>query len=97
MTAAALHTQREHADWLVTTKHAAYLLIVKHNQPALHHRSAPAAPLALRGRGTSWPSRGTCICHAGRALRLLLIEPGQQPLPCLAAQVPESRRISRAD
>jgi predicted transposase YbfD/YdcC len=34
----ALHTQREHADWLVTQKHAGYLLIVKHNQPALHQQ-----------------------------------------------------------
>jgi hypothetical protein len=32
VTADALHTQREHADWLVTVKHAAYLLIVKANQ-----------------------------------------------------------------
>jgi predicted transposase YbfD/YdcC len=38
VTADALHTQREHADWLVTAKHAAYLLIVKANQPALHHQ-----------------------------------------------------------
>ena len=38
VTADALHTQREHADWLVTVKHAAYLLIVKGNQPALHHQ-----------------------------------------------------------
>jgi predicted transposase YbfD/YdcC len=38
VTADALHTQREHADWLVTQQHAAYLLIVKGNQPALHHQ-----------------------------------------------------------
>jgi predicted transposase YbfD/YdcC len=38
VTADALHTQREHADWLVTQEHAAYLLIVKANQPALHHQ-----------------------------------------------------------
>ena len=38
VTADALHTQREHADWLVTHKHAAYVLIVKANQPALHHQ-----------------------------------------------------------
>jgi len=38
VTADALHTQREHADWLVTGKHAAYLLIVKANQPALHQQ-----------------------------------------------------------
>jgi predicted transposase YbfD/YdcC len=38
VTADALHTQREHADWLVTAKHAAYVLIVKANQSALHHQ-----------------------------------------------------------
>jgi predicted transposase YbfD/YdcC len=38
ITADALHTQREHADWLVAYKHAAYLLIVKRNQPALHQQ-----------------------------------------------------------
>ena len=38
VTADALHTQREHADWLVTVKHAAYVLIVKANQPTLHHQ-----------------------------------------------------------
>jgi predicted transposase YbfD/YdcC len=38
VTADALHTQREHADWLVTRKHAAYLLIVKANQPTLHRQ-----------------------------------------------------------
>src|SRR6266536_1736927 len=40
LTADAMHTQREHADWLVSVKHAAYLLIVKANQPALHHQLA---------------------------------------------------------
>ena len=38
VTADALHTQREHADWLVTQKHAAYVLIVKANQPTLHQQ-----------------------------------------------------------
>jgi Transposase DDE domain len=38
VTADALHTQRKHADWLVTAKHAAYLLMVKANQPTLHHQ-----------------------------------------------------------
>lgn len=36
ITADALHTQREHADRLVTHKHADYLLLVKANQPNLH-------------------------------------------------------------
>jgi hypothetical protein len=35
-----MHTQREHADWLVTHKHATYRLIVKANQPGLHHQLA---------------------------------------------------------
>ena len=39
LTADAMHTQRTHADWLVSHKHAAYLLIVKANQPTLHHSS----------------------------------------------------------
>ena len=40
VTADALHTQREHADWLVTVKHAGYLLIVKANQPSLRYQLA---------------------------------------------------------
>jgi predicted transposase YbfD/YdcC len=40
VTADALHTQRDHADWLVTVKHAAYVLIVKANQPRLHRQLA---------------------------------------------------------
>jgi predicted transposase YbfD/YdcC len=38
ITADALHTQGEHADWLVTHKHADYLLLVKANQPTLHRQ-----------------------------------------------------------
>ena len=47
VTADALHTQREHAEWLVTHKHAADLLVVKHNQPALH-RQLTALPWRYR-------------------------------------------------
>ncbi|WP_328624550.1 ISAs1 family transposase [Streptomyces sp. NBC_00353] len=36
VTADALHTQREHAKWLVEVKQAHYLLVVKGNQPNLH-------------------------------------------------------------
>jgi predicted transposase YbfD/YdcC len=38
VTADAMHTQREHSDWLVTHKLAAYLLVVKGNQPALYQQ-----------------------------------------------------------
>jgi len=36
VTADALHTQREHAEFLVTAKKAHYILIVKKNQPRLY-------------------------------------------------------------
>ncbi|MET9324991.1 ISAs1 family transposase [Streptomyces sp. NPDC003038] len=36
VTADALHTQREHAKWLVQAKNAHYLMVVKGNQPKLH-------------------------------------------------------------
>jgi predicted transposase YbfD/YdcC len=43
VTADALHTQREHADWLVTHKQAHYLFVVKANQPTLLDRCAALA------------------------------------------------------
>jgi predicted transposase YbfD/YdcC len=38
VTADALHTQREHARWLVDDKESAYLFTVKKNQPRLYHQ-----------------------------------------------------------
>ncbi|WP_260428342.1 ISAs1 family transposase [Micromonospora globispora] len=35
----ALHTQREHARWLVDSKASAYLCTVKNNQPGLYRQS----------------------------------------------------------
>lgn len=43
VTADALHTHREHADWLVEVKQADYLLTVKANQPTLLDRCAALA------------------------------------------------------
>lgn len=40
VTADALHTHREHADWLVAVKHADYVFTVKANQPTLLDRCA---------------------------------------------------------
>ncbi|MFE1045457.1 ISAs1 family transposase [Streptomyces olivaceus] len=57
VTADALHTQREHAKWLVEVKKAHYLLVVKGNQPNLHAavRALPwqevTAHRCDRGRG----------------------------------------------
>ena len=85
ITADAMHTQREHADWLVTEKHAAYLLVVKANQPGLYHQLASlpwrAIPLADhtrdRGHGRADVRRlqvttiaGLDFPHATQALRI---------------------------
>ena len=85
VTADALHTQREHADWLITHKHAAYLLIVKANQPALRQRLAtlpwrqiPVADTTCdRGHGRAEIRRlqvttiaGLDFPHAVQALRI---------------------------
>jgi predicted transposase YbfD/YdcC len=85
LTADALHTQREHADWLVTHKHAAYLLVVKANQPALQQqlkmlpwRNIPVADTTHhRGHGRAETRRlqvttvaGLDFPHATQALRI---------------------------
>ena len=85
VTADALHTQREHAEWLVTHKHAAYLLIVKANQPALQRqlkvlpwREVPVADHTRdRGHGRVETRRlqvttiaGLDFPHATQALRI---------------------------
>jgi predicted transposase YbfD/YdcC len=85
VTADALHTQREHADWLVTHKHAAYLLLVKANQPTLHQqlkalpwRDIPVADRTHnRGHGRAETRRlqvttvaGLDFPHATQALRI---------------------------
>ena len=36
VTADSLHTQREHAKFLVSDKHAHYILVVKKNQASLY-------------------------------------------------------------
>jgi predicted transposase YbfD/YdcC len=85
VTADALHTQREHADWLVTVKQAAYLLMVKANQPTLHQqlrrlpwRDIPIADHTRdRGHGRVETRRlqvttiaGLDFPHATQALRI---------------------------
>jgi predicted transposase YbfD/YdcC len=85
VTADALHTQHDHAEWLVTRKHAAYLLIVKANQPTLHQqlrrlpwRDIPVADHTRdRGHGRVETRRlqvttvaGLDFPHATQALRV---------------------------
>ena len=85
VTADALHTQREHAEWLVTVEEAAYVLVMKANQPTLHGqlkalpwREVPVADHTARPRP---PPRGdppaasnhrgwSGLPHATQALRI---------------------------
>src|SRR5206468_649989 len=51
VTADAMHTQREHVDYLVTVKRAAYVCIVKRNQPHLYKQlKAPTVAAGTRRR-----------------------------------------------
>ena len=86
ITADALHTQREHAEFLVTGKHAHYILVVKKNQPGLHAqlknlpwRQIPAAATQRdRGHGreehrtlkAATVAAGLCFPYATQALRV---------------------------
>jgi len=69
VTADAMHTQREHAEFLVGRKNADYIMIVKKNQPSLH---AQIKNLPWR---TSRPQ--TASATAGTAAR----SPAQSRLP----------------
>jgi predicted transposase YbfD/YdcC len=86
ITADAMHTQREHAEFLVTSKHAHYILVAKKNQPALYAqlknlpwRQIPvAATQRDRGHGrqehrtlqAATVTAGLCFPHAAQALRV---------------------------
>jgi len=86
ITADALHTQREHADWLVTVKRAAYLLIVKGNQPALHHQlkilpGQTSPPLTTPATAATVGSRPATPSHHRRRPGLPPRHPGDPPHP----------------
>ncbi|MEP7023298.1 MAG: ISAs1 family transposase [Actinomycetota bacterium] len=86
VTADALHTQREHAEFLVAGKNADYILVVKGNQPGLHAqlrelpwKDIPAAHQARnRGHGRAehrtlravTVTAGLAFPHAAQALRV---------------------------
>lgn len=65
ITADAAHTQREHAIWLVGVKHADYVLLVKDNQPSLHHqlKTLPWADIPVADR-TRDRAHGRCELRA---------------------------------
>jgi predicted transposase YbfD/YdcC len=86
ITADALHTQREHAEFLLTSKHAHYILVVKKNQPSLYAqvknlpwRNIPAGDRQHdRGHGrdehrtlqAATVAAGICFPHAAQAIRV---------------------------
>jgi predicted transposase YbfD/YdcC len=86
VTADAMHAQREHAQFLVTLKHAHYILTVKNNQPSLHAqlkalpwRQVPAGFDAReRGHGRAeWrtlkataAATGITFPHAAQAIQI---------------------------
>ncbi len=86
ITADALHTQREHAEFLVTSKHAHYILVVKKNQPSLYAqvknlpwRNIPAGDRQHdRGHGrdehrtlqAATVAAGLAFPHAAQAIRV---------------------------
>jgi predicted transposase YbfD/YdcC len=86
VTADALHTQREHAEFLVTSKKAGYILIVKKNQPSLYAqvknlpwRHIPAGDRQhARGHGreefrtikTATVAAGLAFPHAAQAIAI---------------------------
>jgi len=86
VTADAMHTQREHAEFLVARKNTAYILIVKKNQPSLYAqvkslpwRTIPAADRQRhRGHGrmesrtikTATVTAGLAFPHAAQAIAI---------------------------
>ena len=86
ITADALHTQRQHAKFLVSDKKAHYILVVKKNQPTLYAQvknlpgatSRPAATQRDRGRGreehrtlkAAAVTTGLAFPHAAQAIRV---------------------------
>ncbi len=56
-----MHTQVTFAQWLVTTKQAHYLFIVKANQPTLYERIQEA----LAGPDTAFAKRSACQSNRG--------------------------------
>jgi len=86
VTADALHTQRDHAEFLVTRKKAGYILIVKKNQPSLYAqvknlpwRAIPAGDRQhTRGHGrdehrtikTATVAAGLAFPHAAQAIAI---------------------------
>jgi hypothetical protein len=95
ITADALHTQREHAEFLVSSKKACYILVVKKNQPSLYAqlknlpwRNIPAGDRQTdRGHGreerrtlkAATVAAGLAFPYAAQAIRVT-----RRIRPCLA-------------
>jgi predicted transposase YbfD/YdcC len=94
VTADALHTQREHADFLVTEKSAHYILVVKKNQPSLYSqvknlmwRKVPI----MHAANTSGHGR-----HERRTIKIVTVAQGLG-FPHAAQAICVTRRTRQAD
>ena len=87
VTADAMHTQREHVDYLVTAKQAAYICIVKRNQPHLY-RQLKALPWG-RSRSATTPANAATAATRPAARR-------SSPSPACLFRTPHRRSGSPA-
>jgi predicted transposase YbfD/YdcC len=77
VTADALHTQRDHARFLVTEKNAHFILVVKKNQPSLYHqlkqlpwRQIPTGHAERRSIKVAAVQQGLLFPHAAQAIQI---------------------------
>ena len=89
VTADAMHTQRDHVDYLVTAKNAAYICIVKRNQPHLY-RQLKALPWRDVPAGDDTRNRG----HGRDEIRRLqVVTVTGLPFPHAAQAIRITRRV----
>jgi predicted transposase YbfD/YdcC len=89
VTADAMHTQRDHVQFLVTVKHAAYICVVKRNQPSLY-RQLKALPWRQISIGDESHDRG----HGRYEIRRLqVVSSDRLDFPHTAQAIRITRRV----
>jgi predicted transposase YbfD/YdcC len=89
VTSDAMHTQRDHVQFLVTVKHAAYICVVKRNQPTLY-RQLKALPWRQVPIGDETHDRG----HGRYEIRRLqVVSSDRLDFPHAAQAIRITRRV----